>query len=215
MSGLVGMYAMIQASGKPSGLADWNNNYADDPDKCVLFHCSNFPQEFFGNKGTMDYQEIIAGTVGREKSYGTMVGRLVPTEFTYCRVTTDDFEGRIRAYVGEGEITSDPIATFGGYAVARIPRLQGLLRHICSRGFEHHVAINPSRIASVIDEAFSRYLGWDVYNHDGQAGGAERPAAQPKRPSAERSRPREERPAVRARAHTGKKSDTASKGGKT
>ena len=109
ISGLLGMYAMIQASGRPSGLADWNNNYSDDPDKCVLFHCSNFPQEFFGNKGVMDYQEILAGTVGREKSYGTIVGRLAPTDFTYCRVSTDDFAGRIRAYVGEGEITKDPI----------------------------------------------------------------------------------------------------------
>jgi len=215
ISGVLGMYAMIQASGRPSGLADWNNNYSDDPDKCVLFHCSNFPQEFFGNKGTMDYQEIIAGTVGREKSYGTMVGRLVPTDFTYCRVTTDDSEGRIRSYVGEGEITTDPISTFGGYAVARIPRLQDLLRHICSNGFEHHVAINPARIASIIDEAFSRYLGWDVYNHDraGAAPARERPPAE-RRAAADRARPREERPAGRARARAGKKADSVPKGGK-
>ncbi|MGA2614430.1 MAG: L-fucose/L-arabinose isomerase family protein [Spirochaetia bacterium] len=218
MSGLLGMHALIQASGKPSGIADWNNNYSDDPDKCVLFHCSNFPQEFFSNKGVMDYQEIIAGTVGREKTYGTIAGRLAPTDFTYCRVSTDDFAGRIRAYVGEGEITSDPINTFGGYAVARIPRLQALLRHICSRGFEHHVAVNPSRVAAAVDEAFSRYLGWDVYNHDrGTAeAGPERPARE--RRALERGRPREEsreeRPAGRARPRAGKRVDRASKGGK-
>ena len=134
---------MIQASGRPSALVDWNNNYADDPDKCVLFHCSNFPQELFGKKGVMDYQEIIAGTVGRENTYGTMAGRLAPTAFTYCRVSTDDEAGGVRAYVGEGELTRDPLTTFGGYGVARIPHLQGLLRHICTKGFEHHVAINP------------------------------------------------------------------------
>jgi L-fucose isomerase-like protein len=166
ITGLVGMYAMLQASGKPSALADWNNNYSDDPDKCVLFHCSNFPQDFFGKKGVMDYQEIIAGTVGREKTYGTIAGKLRPTDFTYCRVSTDDTAGRVRAYVGEGEITKDPITTFGGYGVARIPRLQGLLRHICVRGYEHHVAINPARVAGPVEEAFTRYLGWDVYNHD-------------------------------------------------
>jgi len=165
ITGLIGMYAMVLASGRPSALVDWNNNYADDPDKCVLFHCSNLPQEFFGKKGVMDYQEIIAGSVGRENTYGTVVGRIEPTEFTYCRVSTDDYAGRLRAYVGEGEITEDPISTFGGYGVARIPRLQKLLRHICANGFEHHVAINPSRIAVVIDEAFTRYLGWDMYNH--------------------------------------------------
>ncbi|HVO39556.1 MAG TPA: L-fucose/L-arabinose isomerase family protein [Spirochaetia bacterium] len=199
MSGLLGMFAMTQASGRPSGLADWNNNYSDDPDKCVLFHCSNFPQELLGNKGVMDYQEIIAGSVGREKTYGTMAGRLAPTEFTYCRVSTDDVTGTIRAYVGEGEITKDPITTFGGYAVAKIPRLQDLLRVICARGFEHHVAINPSRVAAAIEEAFTRYLGWDVYNHDRQA--APERKSGPTRPA-------------RARAAAARKSETASKGGK-
>jgi len=176
ITGLVGMYAMIQASGRPSALADWNNNYADDPDKCVLFHCSNFPQEFFGKKGVMDYQEIIAGTVGRENTYGTMAGRLAATNFTYCRVSTDDAAGTVRAYLGEGELTKDPLTTFGGYGVARIPRLQGLLRHICANGFEHHVAINPARVAGVVDEAFTRYPGWDVYNHD-RDGARDRAAA--------------------------------------
>ena len=166
VTGLVGMYAMIQASGKPSAMVDWNNNYADDPDKCVLFHCSNFPQDLFGKKGIMQYGEILAGTVGREKTYGPIGGRIRPTDFTYCRVSTDDAGGRVRAYMGEGEITKDPITTFGGYGVARIPRLQDLLRHICERGYEHHVAINPSRVAAVLHEALGKYLGWDVYIHD-------------------------------------------------
>jgi L-fucose isomerase-like protein len=218
MSGLLGMYAMIQASGKPSGIADWNNNYSDDPDKCVLFHCSNFPQEFFANKGLMDYQEIIAGTVGRDKSYGTMVGRLAPTDFTYCRVSTDDYKGGIRAYVGEGEITTDPINTFGGYAVAYIPQLQALLRQICQQGFEHHVAINPSRIAAVVDEAFTRYLGWDVYNHDRQSAEA-REQLDRQRGPAERIRAkgerREELPTGRGRLRAGKKTESATKGGKS
>jgi len=174
--GLVGMYAMTQASGRPSALVDWNNNYADDQDKCVLFHCSNLPQDLFGKKGVMDYQEIIAGSVGRENSYGTVVGRMRPTEFSYCRVSTDDRAGTVRAYVGEGELTRDPLTTFGGYGVARIPRLQGLLRHICANGFEHHVAINPARVAAPVEEAFTRYLGWDVYNHGAADGRASRRA---------------------------------------
>jgi L-fucose isomerase-like protein len=172
ITGLIGMHAMVQASGRPSALVDWNNNYADDPDKCVLFHCSNLPQEFFGKKGVMDYQEIIAGTVGRENTYGTIVGRIKPTDFTYCRVSTDEFKGTIRSYVGEGEMTKDPMTTFGGFGVARIPRLQKLLRHICENGFEHHVAISPSRVGGIVSEAFCKYLGWDVYDHDAEAADA-------------------------------------------
>jgi L-fucose isomerase-like protein len=167
ITGLIGMYAMMLASGEPSALLDWNNNYGDDPDKAVVFHCSNLPQSLFGGQGKMDYQEIIAGTVGRANTYGTVVGQIQPTTVTYCRVSTDDYSGRIRAYFGEAEITDDPIDTFGGYGVIELPDFQGLLNYICEEGFEHHVALNPAPVADVLQEAFEKYLDWDVYYHQG------------------------------------------------
>jgi len=164
ITGAIGMYAMQLASGRPSALVDWNNNYGEDPDRAVIFHCSNLPKAFFGTPA-MDYQAIIAGTVGRENTYGTVVGRIRSGPFTYCRVSTDDNWGCLRAYVGEGELTDDPLETFGGYGVVRIPDLQGLLRHVCENGFEHHVAINLSRTAAAVYEALSKYLGWEAYLH--------------------------------------------------
>jgi L-fucose isomerase-like protein len=164
IAGLVGMYAMTLASGSPSAIVDWNNNYGTDPDKALIFHCSNLPKDLF-TEAKMDYQEIIAGTVGKDSTYGTIVGRLKAQPFTYCRVATDDINGEIVSYLGEGEITDDPIQTFGGYGVIRIPNFQDLLQYICEYGFEHHVAINPSQVAGVLDEAFTKYLGWSVYNH--------------------------------------------------
>jgi L-fucose isomerase-like protein len=164
ITGAIGMYAMALASGTPSALADWNNNYGDDPDKGVVFHCSNLPKALFADM-KMDYQEIIAGTVGKESTYGTVVGRVKTGPFTYCRVSTDDSRGVIRAYVGEGELTDDPLETFGGYGVVRIPDFQELLQHICENGYEHHVAINLSQVASAVNEALSKYLGWEVYYH--------------------------------------------------
>ena len=164
ITGAVGMLAMRLAAGKPSALLDWNNNYGSDPDLCVLFHCSNLPKSVF-SEVKMDYQEIIAGTVGKENTYGTCVGCMKAGPFTYTRVSTDDLNGCVRAYVGEGEIVDEPLDTFGGRGVARIPNLQALLRHICERGFEHHVAINPSRVANGVHEALANYFGWDVYRH--------------------------------------------------
>src|SRR5467141_2601639 len=64
IAGVVGMHALQLASETPSALLDWNNNYADDPDKAVCFHCSNIHKHFFKNV-RMDFQEIIAGTVGK------------------------------------------------------------------------------------------------------------------------------------------------------
>jgi L-fucose isomerase-like protein len=164
ITGAIGMLAMALASGTPSALADWNNNYGEDPDKGVVFHCSNLPQSVF-QAFSMDYQEIIAGTVGKENTYGTVVGRIRPSPFTYCRVSTDDERGLIRAYVGEGVVTDDALETFGGYGVVHIPEFQKLLYHICENGFEHHVAINLSQCAGAVNEALSKYKGWDVYYH--------------------------------------------------
>ncbi|HJW90925.1 MAG TPA: L-fucose/L-arabinose isomerase family protein [Anaerolineales bacterium] len=172
IAGVIGMYALVLASGKPSALVDWNNNYGEDPDKGVIFHCSNLPKDVFVEESlaaedipVMDYQAIIAGTVGKENTYGTIVGRVRASPFTYCRVTTDDLNGRVSAYLGEGELTDDPLKTFGGYGVVRVPRLQELLAYICENGFEHHVAINLSQTAPAVYEALDKYLDWDVYYH--------------------------------------------------
>jgi L-fucose isomerase-like protein len=163
--GVIAMYMMQLASGTPSALLDWNNNYGEDPNKAVCFHCSNLPKHFFQDI-RMDYQEIIAGSVGKENTFGTVVGRVKTGPLTFTRISTDEYSGSICGYVGEGSFTDDPLTTFGGYGVAEIPNLQDLLYFICENGFEHHVAANLSSVASVIQEAAGRYLGWDIYRHN-------------------------------------------------
>jgi len=165
ITGLLGMHILQLAGGTPSALLDWNNNYGSDPDKAVLFHCSNLPKSFF-KESKMDYQAIIAGSVGKENTYGTIVGRIAPGKATFCRTTTDDAAGIITAYVGEGEFTNDTLETFGGYGVMKIPDLQLLLEYICRTGFEHHVAVSRSQKADAIAEALDNYMGWEVYRHE-------------------------------------------------
>ena len=162
--GVIGMHALQLASGTPSALLDWNNNYGDDPDKAVCFHCSNLPKHFF-KETKMDFQAIIAGTVGRENTYGTCVGVVKPGPMSYARFSTVDEEGLIAGYVGEGAFTDDPLETFGGAGVVHIPHLQKLLRFICENGFEHHVAASLSLVAPAVHEATSNYMGWDVIEH--------------------------------------------------
>ena len=114
----------------------------------------------------MHYSDILANTIEKDKAYGTVTGRLKPSPFTFCRVTTNDSLGLIQSYVGEGEITDDAAESFGGYGVVRIQKLQKLLAHICENGYEHHVGMNRSRVAGALEEAFSKYLGWLVYHHE-------------------------------------------------
>ena len=113
----------------------------------------------------------IAGTVGKENTFGTCVGLIKPESMSFARFSTDDTGGRIRGYVGEGRFTDDPLSTFGGAGVVEIPRMQKLLHFICETGFEHHVAANLSRVASAVHEATLRYLGWNMYWHEGPSAG--------------------------------------------
>jgi L-fucose isomerase-like protein len=162
--GVLSMHCLRLASETPSALLDWNNNYGSHPDKAVCFHCSNLPKHFFRDV-KMDYQEIIAGTVGKDNTFGTCVGRVKSGPMSYARFSTDDRTGRIRGYVGGGNFTDDPLETFGGAGVVEIPRMQELLRYICESGFEHHVAANFSTVPGIVHEAATRYLGWDTYWH--------------------------------------------------
>ena len=162
--GAIAMHALRLASGSPSALMDWNNNYGEDPDKAVCFHCSNLPKHFLRD-GRMDFQEIIAGTVGRENTFGTCVGRVKAGPMSFARFSTDDLAGVVCGYVGEGAFTDDPLETFGGAGVVYIPEMQELLRFICEHGFEHHVAASLSSVADIVHEATTRYLGWDIYRH--------------------------------------------------
>ena len=163
--GVLGMHALQLASETPSALLDWNNNYGEDPNKAVCFHCSNLPRHFF-KEVKMDFQEIIAGTVGKENTFGTCVGQVKAGAMSFARFSTDDVAGKIRGYSGSGRFTDDPLQTFGGAGVVEISGLQKLLQYICENGFEHHVAPNMSTVANAVQEATGHYLGWNVAYHE-------------------------------------------------
>ena len=165
VTGTLTMYAMQLASGSPSALVDWNNNYADDDTKCVLFHCGNWAKSFLPDI-QISTAPIIGTSVGTENTYGALDGRTPASPLTFGRISTDDCKGVIKAYVGEGELTDDPLNTFGNRAVAQINDLQGLMKFVCKNGFEHHVVMNASKTANILTEALENYLGWEVHQHN-------------------------------------------------
>lgn len=165
VAGSVSMYALQLASGRPSALVDWNNNYGNDRNKCVFFHCGNWAKAFLPDM-TIATAPILGTTLGEQNTYGALAGRTPGGQpVTFGRVSTDDRAGRIIAYVGEGRFTDDPLETFGTRAVVEVPDLQALMRMICRRGFEHHAAMNASKSAAILCEAMETYLGWDVHVH--------------------------------------------------
>ena len=165
VTGVLTMWAMQLAAGSPAALVDWNNNYGDDDDKCVLFHCGNWAKSFLPDIKIAN-SPVLGNAVGLENTWGALDGRTDAGPLTYGRITTADAEGVIRTYVGEGQLTNDPLNTFGTRAVAHVPRLQKLLRHICKTGFEHHAIMTRSHSAGTLTEAFGNYLGWEVHHHE-------------------------------------------------
>jgi len=164
IAGVVAMYALQLASGRPSALVDWNNNYGGDRNKCVFFHCGNWAKSFLPDI-QIGTAPILGTTLGEENTYGAVAGRTPAGPVTFARISTDDANGRMRAYVGEGRFTDDPLSTFGSRAVVEVPQLQKLMRHICKNGFEHHAAMNGSNCGAVLASAMEDYLHWDVYRH--------------------------------------------------
>ena len=165
IAGVISMYALQLASDRPSALVDWNNNYGGDPDKCVLFHCGNWPAEFLPD-AKMGTAPILGTTLGEENTVGALNGRTPAGPVTLARVSTDDLMGTIAAYVVEGQFTNDSLNTFGTRAVAEVPALPALMHVICQKGFEHHAAMSATHCGDAVAEALSRYMGWPTYHHN-------------------------------------------------
>jgi L-fucose isomerase-like protein len=156
------MRALSLASTRPATCLDWNNNYGDAPDKCILFHCGPVPQSLMAARGQVIDHPMFAKSFGAGCGFGCNVGRIAPAPISVASAKTDD--GRLVFYLGEGEITGDLIepAFFGCAGVAAIDRLQDRLLAIGRQGFRHHVSLTVGRVATPLREAFREYLGYEI-----------------------------------------------------
>ncbi|MHC1702945.1 MAG: L-fucose/L-arabinose isomerase family protein [Tenuifilaceae bacterium] len=165
VAGTVSMYALALAAQTPSALLDWNNNFAEDRNKVVCTHCSNYPKSFFQSDIHIGSLDVLGTVLGSEDTFGAVKGKVAAGEMTYFRVSTDDQKGLIKSYLGEGTMTNDPYGMDGGIAVCEISNLQGLMKYMCKEGYEHHVAMVRGHVAGILDEAIGNYLGWKLYKH--------------------------------------------------
>jgi len=158
----VAMHALQLASGQPATCLDWNNNYGDAADKCILFHCGPVPQSLMAGKGEVVDHTILSKAVGCGCGWGPNVGRLAPSPMTYASCKTEN--GKLSFYLGEGDITKDKIADdfFGCAGVAQIAGLQDKLQRIGYEGYRHHVGLTFGHVERVVREAFTRYLKYDL-----------------------------------------------------
>lgn len=164
--GSISMYALALASKAPPAILDWNNNYGNEPNKCVCTHCGNFPKSFIGATPEISNLDVLGEVIGREKCFGAVKGKVKAGPMTFLRLSTDDRHGTIKAYVGEGAFSDDPFPMDGGIAVTTVPNLRSLLSFISRNGFEHHVAMVRGTHAAIVEEAVVNYLDWPLYRHE-------------------------------------------------
>ncbi|MBN1902024.1 hypothetical protein JW926_11940 [Candidatus Sumerlaeota bacterium] len=156
------MMGLSLASGKSPACLDWNNNYGEDPDKCILFHCGSIPQSLMRGKGQIVDHPMFAKAIGAGRSFGCNVGRIAKFPFTFSSIKTQ--EGKVLFYLGEGEFTDNSIQEefFGCAGVAHISDLQKKLEIIGRQGYRHHVSVTPGSVSIPVREAFTRYLKYEM-----------------------------------------------------
>lgn len=157
----INMYAMQLASEQPTACVDWNNNYGDDPNKVILFHCGPIAQSLMTEKGIVTDHKMFA-KADPGCGWGSNEGRIAAFPMTYSNCKTEN--GKLTVYVGEGEFTGEDIEPefFGCGGVAKIDNLQSKLINLGQNGFRHHTAVGKGHMAKVLLEAFKYYLGYDI-----------------------------------------------------
>ncbi|MDR1704919.1 MAG: hypothetical protein LBS19_09615 [Clostridiales bacterium] len=156
----IAMLGLSLATEIPAGCMDLNNNYGNEADKCILFHCGPLPLELMQGTGVIQQHKMLSKTYGEGCSWGLNVGRMRQGTVTMASVRTDS--GELQFYAASGEVTADtlPASFFGSYGVVQKPGLQDTLASISRQGFRHHVAVTMGDAGDVLTEAFTNYLGY-------------------------------------------------------
>ena len=166
MCSAITMRALSLATEGPAACLDWNNNYGDDPDKVILFHCGSTAQKLMASKGTVTSHKMFdKGDPG--SGWGTNEGRIAAFPMTFSNCKTED--GKITVYFSEGEFTDDCLEKefFGCGGVAKIDNLQDKLIRLARGGFKHHTTVANGHVKDILEEAFNIYLGYDVVSIEG------------------------------------------------
>ena len=158
------MFGLSLAAGRSSGCLDINNNYGDDLDKCILFHCGPLPLDLMEAGGEIQGHKMLNKSFGEGCSWGLNVGKVKKGDVTYSGGRTAD--GDICYYVDTGTITGDPVeeAFFGISCVLQTDSMQRKLNAISRAGFRHHTVFTLGKVEDVVAETFTNYLGYKRYS---------------------------------------------------
>ena len=159
-SNSIAMMALHAASGTPCGCLDINNNYGEEENKAILFHCGPLPVELMTGPGHIEEHLMFTKTQGENCSWGLNVGHIKPGVVTFAGARTEN--GEVHYYVEKGVVTEDQIEDgyFGTPGVIEVENLQDKLFSMQEEGFRHHTIITAGDHVREVEEALSKYLGY-------------------------------------------------------
>ncbi len=131
-------------------------------DTFMGFHCGNTPSCKMCADRAIKFQLIQNRLLedGGEPDFtrGTLEGDIAPSEITFYRLQCDS-EGRLRAYIAEGEVLDVPTGSFGGIGVFAIPEMGRFYRHVLiQKRYPHHGAVAFGHYGRALFEVF-KFMG--------------------------------------------------------
>lgn len=156
------MRALSLAADAPSALLDFNNNYGDDAEKAIMFHCGPIPPSMLKGKGRISNHSILENSLGNGTGVGINKGEIKEGLITVGSIKTEN--GKIYGFVTEAEFTNDEIepAFFGCGKVMKRKNIDSVANFMATNGYKHHLCVVFENYADVIKEAFKTYLGYEV-----------------------------------------------------
>ena len=167
IAGVVAMYALQLASGAPSALVDWNNNYGGDREQVRVLPLRQLGQEFLPDITDRDRADPRHRRSGKQNTYGALAGRTPAGPVTFARVSHR--RSRTAASAPTSAKGASPTTRCRHSAPApswRCRELQKLMRYICRERFR--TPRGDERLAygaACWQRRSRRYLGWEVYRH--------------------------------------------------
>ena len=130
-------------------------------DTFMGFHCGNTPLCKL-RKGGVKYQliqnRLLENGNTPDITRGTLEGDIAESPITFFRLQSTS-DGKLRAYVAEGEVLPTPTHSFGGIGVFAIPQMGRFYRHVLiAKRYPHHGAVAFSHYGQSIWSVL-QYLG--------------------------------------------------------
>ena len=163
--GVLSMHALRLASGTPSALLDWNNNYGDDPNKAVCFHCSNLPETLLCRR-----EDGVPGNHRRHGRQTEHVRHPVWPGKSSAHELRPFFNSRPRRKDSRLRRRWPVYRRFTPDLRRRRRRRDSAHARSCcatSASKVSSITLRPTWpiLRSIVYEAATKYLGWDMYWH--------------------------------------------------